>query len=173
MITGECRACHNQYELLDEGDISSHMAPDAPMVVCLGSRQQPFGDSETVESDARACINAEAPKRLPVDFRYDSINPAFLKWMAKIGSYAADKYGAWDQYKTARLVGEKSPVNHIYEHLRQFQDGEKYDHFDGDVRWHLVAVAYNAMMEFFYVTRWGWQPHPLDVDSLPPAKESK
>ncbi len=100
-------------------------------------------------------------KRVPVDYRYDCINLTFLKWMAKIGAYATEKYGAWEQYRDARLVGEKSPVNHIYEHLRQFAAGERYDHFDGDVRWHLVAVAYNAMMEFYYVTKYGHVPHPL------------
>jgi len=99
-----------------------------------------------------------------VDYRYDAINPSFLKMLARIGSYADQKYGAWEQYTKARLVGEKSPVNHIQEHLRQFVEGEPYDHFDGDVRWHLAAIAYNAMMEFYYVTRWGHLKHPLHVD---------
>ncbi len=108
-------------------------------------------------------MSENAPKRDPVDFRYDAIHPTFLKWMACIGAYADNKYGAWDQYKSARLVGDKAPVNHIFEHLRQYQEGEMYDHFDGDTRWHLVAIAYNAMMEFYYHTRWGRTPHPLIV----------
>lgn len=103
----------------------------------------------------------EKAKRVPVDFRYDAINPTFLKWMALIGSYADKKYGHWSQYTGARLTGDKSPINHIYEHLRQYAMGEPYDHFDGDLRWHLVAVAYNAMMEFFYHSRWGHMGHPL------------
>ena len=107
---------------------------------------------------------SDEPKRVPVDYRYDAVNPTFLKWMARIGSYAAEKYGSWEQYTGARLVGEKSPINHIYEHLRQFTAGEPYDHFDGDVRWHLVAVAYNAMMEFFYVTKYGHVRHLLIVE---------
>jgi hypothetical protein len=110
----------------------------------------------------------EAPKRVPVDYRFDAINPLFLKWMARIGSYADKKYGAWEQYTKARLTGEKSPVNHMQEHLRSFMTGELYDHFDGDVRWHLVAIAYNCMMEFYYVTKWGFTPHPLTVDSVAP-----
>lgn len=104
-----------------------------------------------------------APKRIPVNYRFDAINPVFLKWMARIGDYADKKYGAWEQYTQARLVGEKSPINHIYEHLRAYQIGEPYDHFDGDSRWHLVAVAYNAMMEFFYHSRWGHAEHPLRI----------
>ena len=106
----------------------------------------------------------EAPKRDPVDFRYDAINPTFLKWMAKIGAYADQKYGAWEQYTKARLTGEKAPVNHIYEHLRQYVAGEPYDHFDHDARWHLVAVAYNAMMAFYYHSKWGPEKHPLTID---------
>lgn len=112
-------------------------------------------------------MSKEKVKRVPVDFVYTALNPLFLKWMARIGSYASEKYGTWDQYTEARLEGEKSPVNHIYEHLRQFQSNERYDHFDGDVRWHLVAVAYNAMMEFFYVSKFGPVKHPLVVREEP------
>lgn len=36
-----------------------------------------------------------------------------------------------------------------------------YDHFDGDPRWHLVAVAYNAMMAFAFHTRWGAEANPF------------
>jgi hypothetical protein len=104
------------------------------------------------------------PKRVPVDFRYDAVNPTFLHWMARIGAYASEKYGAWEQYAGARLIGEKSPINHIFDHLRKYQIGELYDHFDGDTRWHLVAVAYNAMMEFYYHTRWGHAKHPLTIE---------
>jgi hypothetical protein len=103
------------------------------------------------------------PRRQPVDFLYEAVNPEFLKWMARVGAYGEEKYGAWSQYTRARLVGEKSPVNHIYEHLRQYRLGEPYDHFDGDVRWHLVAIAYNAMMAFYYHSRWGAEPCPLAV----------
>jgi dATP/dGTP diphosphohydrolase len=106
----------------------------------------------------------DKPKRDPVDYRYDAVNPDFLKMLARIGAYASEKYGTWEKYTGGRLVGEKSPVNHIQEHLRQFIRGEPYDHFDGDVRWHLAAIAYNAMMEFYYVTRWGHLKHPLTVE---------
>lgn len=101
-------------------------------------------------------------KRNPVDFRYDCVNPTFLKWLARLGGYGAQKYGE-SQYTLSRLTGEKAPINHIYEHLRQFQEGEAYDHFDGDARWHLVAIAFNAMMEFFYTTKFGHVKNPLKV----------
>ena len=100
------------------------------------------------------------PKRIPVDYRYDAVLPDFLKMLARIGAYADEKYGSWSQYMKARLVGEKSPLNHIREHLRQYEMGEPYDHFDGDPRWHLAAVAYNAMMEWWYHTKFGHATHP-------------
>jgi hypothetical protein len=103
----------------------------------------------------------DQPKRHPVDFDYQGLNLVFLKWLAKIPVYATEKYGSWSQYTNAPLVGEKSCINHIYEHLRQYQMGESYDHFDGDSRWHLVATAYNAMMQFFYHTKFGFEEHPL------------
>jgi hypothetical protein len=108
-------------------------------------------------------------KREPVDFDYAAVNPTFLHMMARIGAYAAEKYGAWEQYTGARLVGDKAPVNHIFDHLRKYVQGERYDHFDGDPRWHLVAVAYNAMMEFWYHSRFGFAPHPLTL----PKEEGK
>jgi hypothetical protein len=119
--------------------------------------------ASAVGGDVRDVPSSSRVKRVPVDYRYDALNPTFLKWMAKIGAYAAEKYGSWEQYRDGRLEGEKSPVNHIHEHLRAYVMGEPHDHFDGDVRWHLVAVAYNAMMEFFYCTKWGHVPHPLTV----------
>jgi hypothetical protein len=100
-------------------------------------------------------------KRVPVDFDYACINPDFLKMLAQIGEFAKSKYGAWEQYTGARLVGEKSPINHAYEHLRQYTAGEPYDHFEGDVSRHLAAVAYNCMMEFYFLMRWGHLKHPL------------
>jgi hypothetical protein len=102
-------------------------------------------------------------KRVPVDFNYEAVNPGFLKRLAMIGSYAAEKYGSWDQYTAARLTGEKSCINHAYEHLRKYVEGEPYDHFDGHVTWHLVAVAYNCMMEMWYCLKFGHVPHPLTV----------
>lgn len=117
------------------------------------------GANEVPVHFAREAVSNQ-PKRVPVTYRYDAILPDFLKRLAMIGHYANEKYGSWDQYMTARLEGDKDPLNHIYEHLRQYQMGEAYDHFDGDLRWHLVAVAYNAMMSFFYHGKYGFKAHP-------------
>lgn len=102
-------------------------------------------------------------KRDPVDFDYTALNWDFVKAMAWIPMHATEKYGSWDQYRHARLSGEKSPVNHAIEHLRKYLAGEPYDKRDGDVRWHLVAAAYNAMMEFYYLAKFGRVEHPLKI----------
>jgi hypothetical protein len=105
----------------------------------------------------------KAPKvtRVPVNFNYTGLNFDFLKLMAEIPPYADEKYTSFAQYTHERLTGEKSPANHMIEHLRQYMAGEPYDKFDGDVGRHLVAVAYNAMMEFYYLKKFGWKAHPL------------
>jgi hypothetical protein len=98
-------------------------------------------------------------KREPVSFLWSKLNWDFLKMLAEIAQYAEGKYGSAEQYTNARLENQASPINHIYEHLRQYQAGEPHDRF-GDARYHLAAVAYNAMMEFFYHTTLG---HKLNV----------
>jgi len=93
-------------------------------------------------------------KRQPVNFRYDSLNWEFLKLLAEIGHYASEKYGSPEQYTNGRLEGEKSPINHIPEHLRSYIAREPHDHF-GDIKYHLAAIAYNCMIEYFYLTHGG------------------
>lgn len=93
-------------------------------------------------------------KRVPVSFLWSKLNWDYLKMLAEIAQYAEGKYGSAEQYTNARLENQASPVNHIYEHLRQYQAGEEHDRF-GDPRYHLAAIGYNAMMEFFYHTAWG------------------
>lgn len=116
-----------------------------------------------------------AVKRVPVDFDYQGLNWTFLKWMAKIVKYADEKYGSWSQYTKGELTGNRSPMNHIIEHWRSYLAGEPYDHFDGDPRWHLAGIAYNAMMQFFQHTRWGFKIHPLvkaEREGLMPSNEA-
>ena len=103
-------------------------------------------------------------KRVPVDHDYTALNWDFIKAMAWIPLYAAEKYGSWQQYRDARLRGEKSPINHAIEHLRMYIAGEPYDKRDGHVRYHLAAAGYNIMMEWYYLARFGHEAHPLVVD---------
>lgn len=95
-------------------------------------------------------------KRQPVDFQYHRLNWDFIKLMAQIANYADSKYGSVEQYTDSRLLGEKSPMNHIPEHVRQYLAHEPHDHFR-DHAYHLAAIAYNAMIEFYYLKHGGGQ----------------
>jgi hypothetical protein len=104
--------------------------------------------------------------RHPVDFQYHQLNWDFLKEMARIAHYASTKYGSIQQYTDSRLVGDKSPMNHMAEHIRQYVVGEEHDHFH-TVKVHLVAIAYNAMMEYYYYEKFGpgeYKLHVIDGD---------
>jgi len=102
------------------------------------------------------------PNRNPVMFRFDGLNWDFIKLLAEIAHYADNKYGSCEQYSTGTLDKEKSPVNHIAEHLRQYVTGAPHDHF-GDRIYHLAAIAYNAMMEALYLRRFGRLPSTLNL----------
>ena len=90
-------------------------------------------------------------KRNSVKYRYDVIAATFLQAMASIGRHGADKYGDYN-WHASRLTGDKLPVNHIYKHLISYQMGETYDHADVGIerKYHLAAIAFNAMMEWWY-----------------------
>lgn len=107
------------------------------------------------QKQAYEALEAQA-KRAPVKYRYDALWPDFLRLMADIGGIADQKYahlGGVFNYTKTRLEGEASPINHIYEHLREYRLKVPYDnHEDGDIGRHLAAIAYNAMMEWWYLT---------------------
>ena len=89
-------------------------------------------------------------KREPVNYQFQALNWQFIKLLAEIASYAADKYGSAEQYTNSPLTGEKSPMNHIMEHARQYMASEDHDKFGDRHEMHLAAIAYNAMMEYYY-----------------------
>lgn len=93
----------------------------------------------------------EVAKRDIVNYRYDILDWDFLELMAKIANYGAKKYGDFNWHKS-RLEGEKGPMNHLIEHVRQYLSSEPYDHNEvsSTVGGHLAAIAFNAMMEYYY-----------------------
>jgi hypothetical protein len=105
-------------------------------------------------------MSDEKVKRAPVNYLYTGLNWEFIKLQAEIAKYAAGKYGSATQYANGKLEGDKDPLNHIYEHARQFQAGEVHDHF-GTLEHQLAAIAYNASMKFFELKKWGFVAHPL------------
>jgi hypothetical protein len=113
--------------------------------------------------------NKKKPKpskvlRDPVNYRYTALNWDFIKLMAEIAAYSDGKHGNAEQYTGAELTGNRAPLNHIVEHLRQYITEENYDHLDADPARHLAAIAYNAMMEFWYHRERGGKPAPSPVN---------
>ena len=107
-------------------------------------------------------------KRHPVTYRFDGLNWDFIKMMAEICYLADQKYGSAEQYADGELKGEKSPLNHIPEHLRQYVTGEPHDYFEDPI-YHLVAIAYNAMMQALYHRRFGHRVSRLDLSCKQPT----
>jgi hypothetical protein len=93
-------------------------------------------------------------KREPVNFDYEGLNWDFIKLQAEIAAHAKAKYGQIEQYADGRLEGEKSPLNHMAEHMRMYMAREEHDKF-GTLKHQLAAIAYNASMEFYYLEHGG------------------
>ena len=99
-------------------------------------------------------VGKKEATRVTRNIRYDIIDPEFLELMAKIADYGAKKYGNFD-WQLSHLEGDKSPINHIYKHLKSFRMKEPYDHpeLGEGIELHLAAIAFNAMMEFYWVLK--------------------
>ena len=96
-------------------------------------------------------MKKDSATRFPVDFRFDILDPEFILTLSKIGNHGAKKYGDFN-YQKSRLTGINGAVNHMYHHLHKYQTNKLYDHEDvgTERKYHLAAIAFNAMMEFWY-----------------------
>jgi hypothetical protein len=93
---------------------------------------------------------------------YPFLSQKFLEAMNEIGEYGHQKYGE-QSFHARALKGDKSRgegaiggrtsseaiANHAHEHFGEYLIGERHDHFDTR-RHQLAAVAFNAMMEFYF-----------------------
>lgn len=90
---------------------------------------------------------------------YDRLNAAFLKAMNDIGEYGFAKYGP-DSFEARSKTGDRSRgglarttpdaiAQHSKDHFDMYLRGESHDHF-GTRKHQLAAVAFNAMMEFYF-----------------------
>ncbi|MDE2101012.1 MAG: hypothetical protein KGL39_27445 [Patescibacteria group bacterium] len=91
--------------------------------------------------------------------QYEFLNPAFLAAMDDIGRYGYEKYGE-QSFQHRQLAGDRSRgklartlpleiANHAREHFAMYLADVPHDHFK--TRKHqLAAVAFNAMMEFYF-----------------------
>lgn len=79
----------------------------------------------------------------------------FIKAMEDIGEYGFEKYGKdsfevlAQQDNRIRSVRTACNTDHIFDHNAAYIRGELHDHF-GTLKHQLAAVAFNAMMEFYY-----------------------
>lgn len=124
------------------------------MVECTQQYGHRYNEGEhTCQCGGVHRIIEERPEAIrdPVTYRYDVLLPSFLRMMARIGAFGAQKYGDLNWQKS-RLAGDKGPVNHIMAHLTAYILREPYDHPEvgTDRKIHLAAIAFNAMMEFWY-----------------------
>ena len=91
--------------------------------------------------------------------QYEFLSDSFLEAMNDIGRFGFEKYGA-ESFQTRRLAGDCSRgsltrtstseiARHAKEHFDMYQLQLKHDHFETD-KHQLAAVAFNAMMEFYF-----------------------
>jgi hypothetical protein len=91
------------------------------------------------------------------DYRF--LIPQFLEAMNEIGCYGHDKYGK-DSFHHRAQLGDRSRgelartqaeviAEHAAAHFRMHLAGIPHDHF-GTRHHQLAAVAFNAMMEFYF-----------------------
>lgn len=90
-------------------------------------------------------------KRDEKGYRFDILDPEFLRSLARIADFGARKYGEYNWHKS-RMVGHADPCNHILDHLTKYKLNKPFDHATlGEHRkMHLAAIAFNAMMEYWY-----------------------
>jgi hypothetical protein len=93
------------------------------------------------------------------DSQYACLIPAFLEAMNDIGRYGFEKYGDLSfQYRRSQGDISRGPLkrcqpqtlaDHAQEHFSMYLNHEPHDHFGTD-KHQLAAVAFNAMMEFYF-----------------------
>lgn len=98
--------------------------------------------------------SALAEMAKPLDF----LLPEFLQAMNDIGRYGLEKYGE-DSFQARRIKGDTSRklkrcssqeiADHAIEHFSMYLNHDPHDHFGTDAH-QLAAVAFNAMMEFYF-----------------------
>jgi hypothetical protein len=85
--------------------------------------------------------------------------PSFLEAMNDIGRYGFEKY-AEQSFQSRRLQGDSTRgdmkrtqpqaiADHAREHFSMYLNHTPHDHFGTD-KHQLAAVAFNAMMEFYF-----------------------
>lgn len=91
--------------------------------------------------------------------KYPFLNEKFLQAMNEIGEYGHQKYGD-NSFHARAEKGDKSRgtldrcstdtiMKHAGYHFHEYRNGVLHDHF-GTRRHQLAAVAFNALMEYYF-----------------------
>ena len=91
-----------------------------------------------------------APKatRNACGVRFDLIPGDVMKMVAECLALGAAKYGD-NNWKTSRLSGEDSPINHALKHINYYKAGIPDDE-SPDPKVHLSHAIVNLMFELYY-----------------------
>jgi hypothetical protein len=90
---------------------------------------------------------------------YEHLIPGFLEAMNDIGIYGAEKYGV-ESFQQRNLLNDKTRTprtqaemlaKHAKIHFTEYVYDYKHDHFQ-TMRHQLAAVAFNAMMEYYFAS---------------------
>jgi len=115
---------------------------------CLNSMCKQYDQIITVHK------KKEDPKRKEVDYLFTCLDWNFIKalgQLGKSGQKSQEDEGNIPNYQKVRRTGDKSNINHLINHITSYICKEP--HPLGSRKWHLVAIAFNAMMEFFWVNK--------------------
>ena len=86
--------------------------------------------------------------------KYEFLDESFLALMNDIGRIGHEKFGAnaFEVNGPQRRIPrhQKAEIlRHAHQHLWLYEDGVKHDK-TGNLQGHLGAVAFNAMLEFYF-----------------------
>lgn len=114
----------------------------------------PYYPGRVYEVGEEVDLHELLAKRDPVNVRYDLLDSQFEELLARIADYGARKYGDRN-WQLSPLTGDKDPLNHMRKHYNDFVSGKPYDHpeIGTDRSIHLAAIAFNAMMAFYWEVR--------------------
>lgn len=113
--------------------------------------------------------------------QYPHLIAAFLQHMEEIGAYGHDKYGnVPGSFTFQRLqdlgrgdferCSKLGITQHIIDHTQEYRCGIIHDHFF-TLEHQLAAIAYNAMMEFYFITRGRVLSSEVQGESRSPESE--
>lgn len=115
-------------------------------------------DQEVIEKYEERIKDLEAQVE---QLQFQHLDVDFLRVMNAIGDHGSKKHG--DQsFQARKLRGDgredydrlrtSENARHAREHFEAYTLGEVHDHF-GDLESQLGAVAFNAMMEFYFLQK--------------------